>query len=137
MGKCSTLGAYSCVTVLSLIFLYALLCSDHTRLPGALFTESFLPPLHIEYIGFTACLLIVHHISQVDEDCLYLNLWVPKTGRTDYPTMIFMHGGNFRDGSGSALLYDGRILAQDADAIIITINYRTGTETKARSEVGG
>ncbi|PIK36613.1 putative cAMP-regulated D2 protein-like [Apostichopus japonicus] len=63
--------------------------------------------------------------SKVDEDCLYLNLWVPKTGRTDYPTMIFMHGGRFRDGSGSALLYDGRILAQDADAIIITINYRT------------
>lgn len=61
----------------------------------------------------------------ISEDCLYLNVWVPKTGRNDYPTMIFMHGGNFRDGSGTALLYDGRILARDADAIIITINYRT------------
>ncbi|XP_071816938.1 crystal protein-like isoform X2 [Apostichopus japonicus] len=54
-----------------------------------------------------------------------MNVWVPKTGRTNYPTLIFMHGGNFRDGSGSALLYDGRILARDADAIIISTNYRT------------
>ncbi|PIK59101.1 putative crystal protein-like [Apostichopus japonicus] len=58
------------------------------------------------------------------EDCLYLDVWIPKTGRNDYPVLVFMHGGAFRDGSGGALLYDSRFLSKESDAIIITINYR-------------
>ncbi|PIK35113.1 putative crystal protein-like [Apostichopus japonicus] len=61
----------------------------------------------------------------IDEDCLYLDIWIPRSNRSDpYPVFIFMHGGNFRDGSGTALVYDGRFLAHESDAIVVTINYR-------------
>lgn len=39
---------------------------------------------------------------------------------------MFMHGGNFRDGAGGVPLYDGRYLAEYADTVIVTINYRLG-----------
>lgn len=62
---------------------------------------------------------------EINEDCLYLDMWIPKSNRSEpYPVYIFIHGGNFRDGSGTALVYDGRFLAQESEAIIITINYR-------------
>ncbi|PIK33888.1 putative crystal protein-like [Apostichopus japonicus] len=66
-------------------------------------------------------------------DCLYLNLWVPKTGE-QLSTMIFMHGVTSGTDLGQ-LFFMMEDTAQDAMRIIITINYRTGTETKARSEI--
>ena len=40
------------------------------------------------------------------------------------PVSIWIHGGAFRWGQGGSILYDGRVVAGQADHIIITLNYR-------------
>jgi len=62
----------------------------------------------------------------MDEDCLYLNLWVPAGRRTTpLPVMVWIHGGGLQNGSGSTPLYDGARLAQRG-VILVTFNYRLG-----------
>ena len=59
------------------------------------------------------------------EDCLTLNVWSPTlTGRR--PIMVWIHGGAFTTGGSSQPVFDGARLAAEADAVIVTINYRLG-----------
>ncbi|MFF7415762.1 carboxylesterase/lipase family protein [Streptomyces lydicus] len=56
-----------------------------------------------------------------DEDCLFLNIWSRgKRGRK--PVIVWIHGGAFVFGAGSD--YDGTVLAERADVVVVTINYR-------------
>ena len=61
------------------------------------------------------------------EDCLYLNVWRPAGSRPDVrlPVMVWIPGGGWTNGSGSAPLYDGSRLARRG-VIVVTINYRVG-----------
>jgi para-nitrobenzyl esterase len=59
-----------------------------------------------------------------DEDCLTLNVWSPAADDRRRPVMVWIHGGGFASGSGSA--YDGALLASTGDIVIVTINYRLG-----------
>jgi carboxylesterase type B len=58
-----------------------------------------------------------------DEDCLTLNMFIPKK-KSSKPRviMVFSHGGFNQIGSGS--LFDGSAIAAIGDIIVITINYR-------------
>jgi para-nitrobenzyl esterase len=61
-----------------------------------------------------------------NEDCLYLNVYTPPAsaqGRR-LPVMVWIHGGAFTSGAGSA--YNATALAQKGDRIVVTINYRLG-----------
>jgi len=58
------------------------------------------------------------------EDCLYLNVYIPRNKTTRRPVMVWLHGGGFVNGSGNA--FSGANLAQTADAIVVTVNYRLG-----------
>lgn len=59
------------------------------------------------------------------EDCLNLNVYVPDTPRTTpRPVLVWLHPGSLTMGAGSD--YDGKMLARQADAIVVTINYRLG-----------
>ncbi|RAO30839.1 Crystal protein [Micromonospora saelicesensis] len=59
------------------------------------------------------------------EDCLYLNVTTPRSAaRTPRPVMIWLHGGDFRFGSGDG--YGGQRLAVGGDVIVVTVNYRLG-----------
>ncbi|WP_410814749.1 carboxylesterase/lipase family protein [Micromonospora sp. 067-2] len=59
------------------------------------------------------------------EDCLYLNVTTPRTAtRTPRPVLVWLHGGDFRFGSGD--VYGGRRLAVGGDVIVVTVNYRLG-----------
>lgn len=60
------------------------------------------------------------------EDCLTLDVWTPGTDAVRRPVLVWIHGGAFVLGSGSSLLYDGRRLARQGDAVVVTINYRLG-----------
>jgi para-nitrobenzyl esterase len=60
-----------------------------------------------------------------DEECLYLNVWAP--GGDKKPVIVFIHGGGFTVGSGSAGISHGARLAGAADAVVVTINYRLGS----------
>jgi para-nitrobenzyl esterase len=56
------------------------------------------------------------------EDCLTLNIWSPK-GAKQLPVMVWIHGGGFREGSGSQ--FDGEALASRG-IVLVTVNYRLG-----------
>ena len=58
------------------------------------------------------------------EDCLTLNIWAPKKAE-NHPVMVWIHGGAFRQGSGSLPAYSGASLARKG-LVVVTINYRLG-----------
>lgn len=62
----------------------------------------------------------------VDEDCLYLNIWVPAGGEPNKPVMVWIHGGAFRMGTGASPMYEASRLATRGDVIVVTLNYRLG-----------
>jgi len=59
-----------------------------------------------------------------DEDCLAVNVWTPDLDGSA-PVMVWIHGGGFTSGSGSAALYRGARLARRG-AVVVTLNYRLG-----------
>ena len=65
-----------------------------------------------------------------EEDCLYLNVWVPTNATTAsaelLPILFFIHGGSCTSGAGSLPIYDGTKLALSQNAMVVTINYRLG-----------
>ncbi|MFI9786379.1 carboxylesterase/lipase family protein [Kitasatospora sp. NPDC051984] len=63
------------------------------------------------------------------EDCLNLNVWTPAphSPGEGLPVMVWIHGGAFRNGSGSLRTYDGTVLARDG-VVCVTLNYRLGAE---------
>lgn len=59
------------------------------------------------------------------EDCLYLNVWRPRTHAGEKkPVMMWIHGGGNVQGSSADKLYDGAYLAAKADVVLVTIEYR-------------
>ena len=62
----------------------------------------------------------------MSEDCLTLNVWRPfSESARPLPVMVWIHGGGFVNGSGTAALYDGSALARQ-DVVVVTLNYRLG-----------
>ncbi|XP_077984143.1 acetylcholinesterase-like isoform X2 [Glandiceps talaboti] len=62
----------------------------------------------------------------MDEDCLYLNVYVPQPTPTKAAVMVWIHGGGYYIGSGSNILYEASPLAALNDVIVVSINYRLG-----------
>ncbi|HEY9412989.1 MAG TPA: carboxylesterase family protein [Jiangellaceae bacterium] len=63
--------------------------------------------------------------ASLNEDCLYLNVTVPRGVESDRPrpVMVWIHG----DGVvGGGEFFDGRPLATTGDVIVVTVNYRLG-----------
>jgi para-nitrobenzyl esterase len=63
----------------------------------------------------------------MSEDCLTLNIWRPAGAKPGdkLPVMVWIFGGAFIQGSGSAPFYDGAHFARDG-VILVTLNYRVG-----------
>ncbi len=59
-----------------------------------------------------------------DEDCLYLDVYRPKTDEEDLPVYVYFHGGANR--FGGAASYDGSFLAEDQNIIVVIPQYRLG-----------
>ncbi|WP_433611520.1 carboxylesterase/lipase family protein [Prescottella agglutinans] len=64
---------------------------------------------------------------RIDEDCLTINVWAPRPDGTPRPVMVWIHGGAYVLGSSAQAIYDGRLLAQRGDVVVVTFNYRLGT----------
>jgi para-nitrobenzyl esterase len=63
-----------------------------------------------------------------DEDCLYLNIWTPRSGDGGpWPVLVFVIGGGFTIGWTGSGLDDGAALAQAAQAVVVTFSYRLGS----------
>src|SRR5205823_3077353 len=59
------------------------------------------------------------------EDCLSLNVWTPGLSGAR-PVLVWFHGGSFQAGHAALPCFDGRRLARDGDAVVVTCNYRLG-----------
>ncbi|XP_068085418.1 cholinesterase isoform X2 [Anabrus simplex] len=78
-------------------------------------------PQPIRFIGNTK------GIRDMDEDCLYLNIYSPTVaaGRAQlYPVMFYIHGGDFIHGASN--LFPAHMLAGFYEVVVVTINYRLG-----------
>jgi acetylcholinesterase len=66
--------------------------------------------------------------TPVSEDCLYLNVWVPRSHRRTKKSavMVWIYGGGFYSGTTTLNLYDGKLLAALNDVIVVSISYRVG-----------
>jgi len=74
--------------------------------------------------------------SSENEDCLYLNVWTPEPAPTEpRPVMVWIHGGGNISGSTGAGIpfpgyeghfYDGHLLAEERNVVVVSINYRLG-----------
>ena len=61
-----------------------------------------------------------------DEDCLYLNIWMPAdAGAGNCPVAFWIHGGGFGGGYSSEIEFDGQVFAEQG-IILVTIGYRCG-----------
>uniref|UniRef100_A0A2M4BC65 Putative gliotactin n=1 Tax=Anopheles marajoara TaxID=58244 RepID=A0A2M4BC65_9DIPT len=78
-------------------------------------------PQPVKYTGATK------GIRDMDEDCLYLNIFSPNTQAgvaQRYPVMIYIHGGEFVRGASNT--FPGHMLAAFYDVVVVTFNYRLG-----------
>ncbi|RJG00725.1 carboxylesterase/lipase family protein [Noviherbaspirillum sedimenti] len=60
------------------------------------------------------------------EDCLYLNVWRPNTNADNLPVFFWIHGGSNTKGSAKEPLYNGAYLANKANMVVVTVQYRLG-----------
>jgi para-nitrobenzyl esterase len=63
------------------------------------------------------------------EDCLYVNVWTPKTAlaapKAKTPVMVWIYGGGFVNGGSSPAVYSGDRFARDG-VVLVSFNYRVG-----------
>src|SRR6266853_3070252 len=71
-------------------------------------------------------LILNHRQPAVEgEDCLVINVFTPgvNDGRKR-PVMVWLHGGGFASGAGSAHAFDGTNLARSGDVVVVSVNHR-------------
>lgn len=71
-------------------------------------------------------LILNHRQPAVEgEDCLVMNVFTPgvNDGRKR-PVMVWLHGGGFAGGAGSAHAFDGNYLARSGDVVVVSVNHR-------------
>eukprot|EP01095_Lingulamoeba_sp_RSL-Kostka_P010453 TRINITY_DN3760_c0_g1_i1.p1 TRINITY_DN3760_c0_g1~~TRINITY_DN3760_c0_g1_i1.p1 ORF type:complete len:568 (-),score=151.94 TRINITY_DN3760_c0_g1_i1:8-1711(-) len=67
-------------------------------------------------------------LTEQSEDCLYLNIWTPADANetSNYPVMVWIHGGEFAEGNGSQYVPIQLIKKSTEKVIVVTLNYRLG-----------
>ncbi|XP_041474457.1 acetylcholinesterase-like [Lytechinus variegatus] len=84
---------------------------------GVLDTTSFKP----------ACMQTRRNVfPNVDEDCLYLNVYSPNPKPSQAAVLVYIHGGTFRTGTAMRTHSYGVPLVAVGNVILISINYRLG-----------
>lgn len=69
------------------------------------------------------------------DDAFFLNVWAPD-GARDLPVLVFLHGGAWVSGGGSARWYRGERLAREG-IVVVTVNYRLGPAGHLEDGQGG
>ncbi len=60
------------------------------------------------------------------EDCLYLNIWRPKSDDGNLPVLFWIHGGGNFSGQANMTMYYGANFAVRKNIVFVSINYRVG-----------
>lgn len=61
-----------------------------------------------------------------NEDCLYLNIWRPKTKAANLPVYFWIHGGGNSIQWPLLSYTDAAALANKSNMVVVTVNYRLG-----------
>ena len=63
---------------------------------------------------------------EIDEDCLYLNVWTnAKSADDKLPVLVWIFGGGFQWGYTAEMEFNGENLAKKG-IVVVTVNYRLG-----------
>jgi para-nitrobenzyl esterase len=65
-------------------------------------------------------------VIQGNEDCLYLNIWRPKTRVANLPVYFWIHGGGNSIQWPLLSYTDAAALANKSNMVVVTVNYRLG-----------
>ena len=63
-------------------------------------------------------------LEPISEDCLFLNVFTPGPASGRRPVLFWIHGGGWREFSGTAPGFNGAYLARAQDVVVVTINHR-------------
>jgi para-nitrobenzyl esterase len=60
------------------------------------------------------------------EDCLYLNIWRPRTAEKKLPVYVFIYGGGNILGRSDLTIYNGANFSKKQNMVVVNFNYRLG-----------
>ncbi|XP_069689677.1 acetylcholinesterase-like [Periplaneta americana] len=101
---------------------------DATALPNSCYQERY------EYFPGFEGEEMWNPNTNVSEDCLYLNIWVPQRVRIRHsgetpkvPILVWIYGGGYMSGTSTLDVYDADIVAATSDVIVASMQYRVGS----------
>lgn len=65
--------------------------------------------------------------TPLSEDCLYINVVVPKPRPRNAAVMVWVFGGGFYSGSATLDVYDHKTLVSEENVIIVSMQYRVAS----------
>lgn len=65
--------------------------------------------------------------TKMTEDCLYLNVMVPRPRPKNSPVMVWIFGGGFYSGTSTLDVYDMRSLVAEENMIMVSMQYRVAS----------
>jgi acetylcholinesterase len=65
--------------------------------------------------------------TELSEDCLYINVVVPRPRPKNAVVMVWIFGGGFYSGTSTLDVYDHRTLAAEENVIIVSMQYRVAS----------
>lgn len=105
---------------------------DATKLPNSCYQERY------EYFPGFEGEEMWNPNTNISEDCLYLNIWVPQQLRIRHhndkplqerpkvPVLIWIYGGGYMSGTSTLDIYDADIIAATSDVVVASMQYRIG-----------
>nr|AMZ80114.1 acetylcholinesterase 2 [Blattella nipponica] len=101
---------------------------DATALPNSCYQERY------EYFKGFEGEEMWNPNTNVSEDCLYLNIWVPQRVRLRHsgerpkvPILVWIYGGGYMSGTSTLDVYDADIVVATSDIIVASMQYRVGS----------
>lgn len=65
--------------------------------------------------------------TPISEDCLYLNVVVPRPHPKDAAVLVWIYGGGFWSGTATLDVYDMRTIASEENIILVSMQYRVAS----------
>ncbi|KAJ9601115.1 hypothetical protein L9F63_000694, partial [Diploptera punctata] len=100
---------------------------DATALPNSCYQERY------EYFKGFEGEEMWNPNTNISEDCLYLNIWVPQRVRLRHsgehpkiPILVWIYGGGYMSGTSTLDVYDADIVVATSDIIVASMQYRVG-----------
>ncbi len=80
------------------------------------------PPMKVDTAGV--------QIPVSDGSSIHARIYTPTTGKTSYPVIVYYHGGGWVIATVDTYNSSARALAEQVDAIVVSVEYRKGPEYK-------